>query len=91
MLAELLLPEALGLGKWGSVLCIFQPLMAARIPQLVVHHSSLCQCDHIASSSVSHLSLPPFYKDSCNYRASLVAQLVKNLPAMWETQVRSLV
>ena len=27
---------------------------------------------------------PPFY------RASLVAQMVKNLPAMWETQVRSL-
>ena len=25
-----------------------------------------------------------------NYRASLVAQLVKNLPAMWETWVRSL-
>ena len=25
-----------------------------------------------------------------NYRASLVAQMVKNLPAMWETWVRSL-
>ena len=24
------------------------------------------------------------------YTASLVAQMVKNLPAMWETQVRSL-
>ena len=24
------------------------------------------------------------------FRASLVAQMVKNLPAMWETQVRSL-
>ena len=24
------------------------------------------------------------------YRASLVAQMVKNLPAMWETQVQSL-
>ena len=27
---------------------------------------------------------------SRSYRASLVAQMVKNLPAMWETQVQSL-
>ena len=33
-----------------------------------------------------------FYRDSCleEYWASLVAQLVKNLPAMWETWVRFL-
>ena len=58
---------------------------------LWVHHSSLCQCDHIASSSVLHFSLPPIYKDACDYRASPVVQLVKNLPAMRETWVRSLV
>ena len=27
---------------------------------------------------------------SCKVRASLVAHMVKNLPAMWETQVQSL-
>ena len=33
----------------------------------------------------------PSYKDCGHWiRASLVAQLVKNLPAMWETWVRSL-
>ena len=31
-----------------------------------------------------------FTHGSVIYRASLVAQLVKNLPAMWETWVRSL-
>ena len=31
-----------------------------------------------------------FSADLFHYRASLIAQLVKNLPAMWETWVRSL-
>ena len=31
-----------------------------------------------------------WHRSFCNYRASLVAQLVKNLPAVQETQVRSL-
>ena len=38
--------------------------------------------------------LPPpayFHTDLCTFMASLVAQMVKNLPAMWEAWVRSLV
>ena len=38
-----------------------------------------------------HLSLICFLHDSCYMdRASLAAQMVKRLPTMWETQVRSL-
>ena len=33
----------------------------------------------------------PTSKHMVNAMASLVAQMVKNLPAMWETQIRSLV
>ena len=44
---ELLLLEALDLGKWGSILCIFQPLMAA----------SACGCTTPVSASV--ITLPP--------------------------------
>ena len=57
-------------------------------------HLCLCQCQSpgpeplalwvMAIFPSSSYMGPPFY------RASLVAQMVKNLPAMWETQVRSL-
>ena len=40
---------------------------------------------HFTSLFSSYLCLYPLY-----FKASLVAQMVKNLPAMWETWVRSL-
>ena len=36
------------------------------------------------------LKFPCFFYDQLDVGASLVAQLVKNLPAMWETWVQSL-
>ena len=34
--------------------------------------------------------IPEYFYDLCIYRASLVTQLVKSLPIMWESQVQSL-
>ena len=36
------------------------------------------------------LSSPAFHKTYSAYRVSLMAQLLKNLPAVWKTWVRSL-
>ena len=44
-------------------------------------HSSVC---------IPVYPYPPFLPGNHKFGASLVAQLVKNLPAIWETQVRSL-
>ena len=57
-----------------------------RASSLAVTRKSLCSC----------LSLPTSYAPTFNelkiliVQASLVAQMVKNLPAMWKTWVRSL-
>ena len=48
---------------------------------------------HNSSQTFSHMHLSKeqvFYYLASMYRASLVAQTVKNLSAMWETWIRSL-
>ena len=47
-------------------------------------------CEFFDSVLTEHLLCTQFNMYSCKTWASLVAQMVKNLPAMWETQVWSL-
>ena len=44
-------------------------------------------CEFFDSVLTEHLLCTQFNMYSCKTWASLVAQMVKNLPAMWETQV----
>ena len=54
-------------------------------PVLIVHSCLLCH------KSIGHISMGLFLGSLlCSIWASLVAQLVKNPPAMWDTWVRSL-
>ena len=46
-------------------------------------------CEFFDSVLTEHLLCTQFNMYSCKTWASLVAQMVKNLPAMWETQVWS--
>ena len=47
-------------------------------------------CRRVYSSSLPNFKISLFYFLLLSCRASLAAQLVKNLPAMWDTWVRSL-
>ena len=49
-----------------------------------------CYLHTLVISSLENCGSAGFYKISNTSGDSLVAQMVKRLPAMWETQVRSL-
>ena len=73
--------------KWGKLLLVFVP----GFPGSSAGKESACNAGHsclipgLKSSPEEGIGHPLHYS-----WASLVAQLVKNLPAMWKTQVRSL-
>ena len=86
-------PEKFSMHESSFQLCVF--LGAPFGDHVVCIHSSYTLCTSEKEKVCKFLFLllfPPSYMSSfCEKPYSLVAQMVKNLPAMWETLVQSLV